>query len=117
MYKSRAYKVELSSVAELKQYANELSKADAQGTDAVIPLEKLEKEVMAAWTRFVKTKNIIRDNANDAKSVLRDFEKQAKKLGIDNASTISEYSRLEKEISEAMEVVKEMDRYNKPKIF
>lgn len=115
MYRSKAYK--LSSIKEIKEWTGFLKRTEADAEKAVIKLEKLEAEARDVWQFFMKTRNDIHSNWSGSLAVLRDFEKNAKKLGIDNPNSIPEYAALEKQARFAKEVVDEMDRYNKPKIF
>tara|TARA_R110002020_G_scaffold451207_1_gene665066 strand:+ start:92 stop:451 length:360 start_codon:yes stop_codon:yes gene_type:complete len=98
------HKVELSSIQELKSM---LSSNDSE----VNNFEVFKKEIETIIRRKKVNKKQTLASLKETKSVLDDFNKKVKELGL-NAKDVKEYVNLSKSFSELQTIVSEYDKYN-----
>ena len=124
---SEVEKVELSSLAEIKQVQDRMNNLNSVSNDSIGRADKAIREVAAAKE---KVRDSIRDMEyameqakgfiQDGKSAMSSFNKMAKDLGLDAASS-KEYKELQITVTNDMvdiiadskEMLKELKSYNK----
>ena len=108
-------KVELKNIKEIKSSISNLKDVEKRAEKVVGDYEKLITAAIRGWQVMNKERNYIYSlGVSDSPAVLRDFEKNAKELGI-NSDSLSEVKELKKAIQNSKDIVKVLDSYPKPK--
>jgi hypothetical protein len=106
---NKIFKVELSSIKEVKEAINAIKNMDQDATKVIESYEKKISEAAAAYDVVMKERNAIYSWVmTSAPSIISDFEKKAKDLGLD-INDNPDVIQLKKLIEQGKELYKVLD--------
>jgi hypothetical protein len=106
---NKLFKVELSSIKEVKEAINELKNIEQDATKVVDAYERKLSEAAAAYDVVMQERNAIYSWVmTSAPAIISDFESKAKDLGLD-INDNPDVVQLKKLIEQGKEVYKTLD--------